>query len=217
MSSSNTPLNLYLGQSSLSGCETNDDNKQELLNIKNYIIQQNMNLNVANKELTIENVKLSKTLDEKEDEIDNFETQLRYIKGELKNFIQLRENAEYITKLTIMKEKNITELLNNYNSLFLYMTIFLLVYKLLSLTVSFVLNYNNMFDFYNSVSLECMTFISIFYLPEMLFKKYSYFYLKLNTLKKQNWSLNEEIKNKKDDNKQIEDSNDFISKYIDNI
>jgi len=68
-----------------------------------YIILQNDSLHVMNKTLTCTINEVQSDLVEKESEIESQETSIRYMKGEMKNFVELREMEKRITEITIAK------------------------------------------------------------------------------------------------------------------
>lgn len=216
-SAANTPLNLFLGQSSNASNTEDVDAKNELMNIKNYIIQQNTSLNDTNKSLISENTSLTSKLEAKEDEIDTMETQIRYIKSELKNFVELRELEQCITNLTIKKESKTKDMCDEYRKLLLFSVVFTCVYKIFNILAMFTISYNDVFNLDNVIFIDFVYLFSTFCLPEFLMKKYSNFSSKIKTNKQCIDNILETIKDKKEEMKKIEDSNSFIVKYIDNL
>jgi hypothetical protein len=217
-SATNTPLNLFLGQSSTASNTAEDaDTRNELMNIKNYIIRQNTSLNESNKNLISENASLTLQLESKEDELDTMETQIRYIKNELKNFVELRELEQCITNLTIKKESKTKDISKEYRKLLLFSIVFICVYKIFNLITLFTFAYNDVFNLDNVILIDFVHLFSIFCLPECLMHKYSNFYSKIKTTKQCIETIVESVKVKKEEMKKIEDSNSFIVKYIDNL
>lgn len=82
----------------------NDRAKSELFGgdkpdvAKHYLIIQNDSLHIKNETLVKENAELSSERDECLEEQDKLEVNLRYMRGEMKNFVELRNMEKLITK-----------------------------------------------------------------------------------------------------------------------
>lgn len=182
---------------------------------KHYLILQNDTLHAKIMALEQEHITLTKELEAKEDELDTFDEQSRYIKGEIKNFVELRRMADEITHLTEEKE-DISDLhLKNVQAVANRLTMFIFVNKIFVLACFALLHYMDMFSIYMVLTCEFVNVMNscIATLTTPLDMKHMADLRR--GYKNEKTLLEEEIKKLKNEIKKTDESNDFISKYID--
>ena len=92
----------------------NNDNINNAINLSTtHIIEQSVKLNHENVEMHIKIKDLEKCLEIKDDEIDKFENQMRYLKGLLNNLNEIRLEYKVLNKLYINKSSNYLKISKN--------------------------------------------------------------------------------------------------------
>lgn len=183
-----------------------------------YMISQNDVLHVVNNELVKCNTLLRKEVEDKDNEVDNMDERVRYIRGEIKNFVGLREldkakcvlmadnckHNEHILRLNI-RYIRILVLLFLANMVISWFVVLLLYYYASLTVVSFVATVTMVMS-----STTYTTYIGC----DIGYNAYTKCGLHMTKTINCNKSRISEI------DKEIlttEASNDFISKYIDSI
>ena len=181
---------------------------------KHYLILQNDILHAKIMALEQEHITLTKDLEAKEDELDSFDEQSRYIKGEIKNFVELRRMADEITHLTEEKEDAYELQLKNIQAVVNRLTMFIFVNKIFMFSCFGLLYYMNMFTVYMVLACELVNLMNscIATLTTPIDLKYMADLRK--GYKNDRKLLEEDIKKLKHEIRKTDESNDFISKYI---
>lgn len=182
---------------------------------KNYIIFQNDTLQKKNYELEKEKSEILKRSEEFECEVDKFDEQLRYIRGELKNFVELRLMEKQIADVAESKEKDVAMQLSESTKSLKRLILSLCVSKSLSMVIGILRIFNYDFSF---GSLGLLT-------GDILFTSYVFLYYftgeklkcESNPFDLRQKQFEQKIKELKIKIKELDDSNDFIGKYIDNL
>ena len=182
---------------------------------KHFIIVQNEILTSKSDRLTDENSKLLKEIEEKDNEVDKMEVQLRYIRGELKNFVELRKMADAITTHVENIETKTKDQLDKWVKFIpRFLTQFVLN-KTLSVINCILLWYFNKLTIPFIITTELVTTITTVIVTGISpidikdYKKGFLQYTETHSV------ATEEVKKIKDEMKRTDDGNDFISKYID--
>lgn len=206
-------VNFFLNESNeerVFGNEKPDPNKH-------YLILQNDILHAKIMALEQEHITLTKDLEAKEDELDSFDEQSRYIKGEIKNFVELRRMADEITHLTEEKEDLSDLHLKNVQAIVNRLIMFVFVNKIFAISSFALLYYMDMFSIYMVLACELVNVVNscIATLTTPLDFKH------MSDLRKgykdERRMLEDEIKKLKSEIKRTDDSNDIISKYIETL
>ena len=182
----------------------NDCAKENILkdssSYERYIILMNENLQNENKELNVTIKNLEKQISEYEEEVDKYDVSKRYTKGLLKNLVELERLRNRISE---NNEKMYSNIKDDFNKIYKNNKFYLRLYELITLVifaVLFEINIIELFDF-----ILFMNFIIInFYIFERI-------NIKMKDVK---CIENDELYIKI---KKINDSQDFLNDYIDNI
>lgn len=157
--------------------KNNDNIDSNIYNeFKDYIIQNNIILQKENKDYLKQLSDRDQSLLEKEEEIDKFDTRIRYLKGLLQNMNELKKYYKELTKNIEQKQKIVQELHNKNKKNFTD------IYKLLLLTniTTFILP----FYYINCYVLIIQTFYIIGILFTISRVKQKYLDIKLITQEK---------------------------------
>lgn len=185
------------------------DSKEE------YLITDNIQLREQIINLNKENIDLKHLNEIAEDEADKNDERLRYIRNELKNFaekdIMLKKLLE-LSKKEKSSQLKIQEVNNDYDK---KLKQFILLVRIISSSGIFALWYFNKLNIVTILINELSSHLNCFYFfglfdtqnKENLLNNY---YLNIK-------SVNEQIKKIQTEIKEIEYSNDFITKYIDGL
>jgi len=215
MSSEKHNISLYLNT---------DEMKQQLTGSKStasssekYIIHQNDCLQVNNIELRDKITKLQEEFNALEEEADGHDERTRYMRNEMKNFVELRNMTnEVLTifeqkyKVSELKYKTISELLMSLRN-------FMIINRTLSITSGLFLWYFDKFNIWSLLASELisgMSTCSVTQLLPMDFKKTKKL---LDSYQTQLKEFDNKIMSKKKEIKETDVSNDFISKYIESL
>lgn len=212
---SNTPLNLYMNKPGNDLGSLND--KEEFNLIKLHLVNQNIELTNENKEFIKKHTKMQAEIDEKEEAVDTHENQLRYIKGELKNFVQLRELSEHIHRIYKLKQETYKVFFKQIRNAAALTGACVLGYKFWSIAATFLLHYTDTIVYetvFDYIFVDNLLFSSFMCIPTA---KLTSFVEAFNMFSIKNTRFDNEIKSVEKEIKEIEDGNDFISKYIDNL
>lgn len=182
-----TVNNIYLNSETVKNKVFKDSTPQT-----RYIILMNDTLQSENRNLNNRIAELEMKQNEMDEEADKNDTSKRYIKGLLKNLVELEKMRDEISKIS----KNITHnIKNSYNKLLNIVTIIIMII-ILSPIIYF--NYYQLFSIITLIFYFVKNKLKITICPE--------FY-------DENKKINEiEIEIKK-----IKDTQDFLSEYIDNL
>lgn len=182
---------------------------------EDYLICDNVQLREQISKITNENIHLKNLNETAEDEADKNDERMRYIRNELKNFVEKDIMLKKLVELN-NKEKishfRIQEVYEKYQK---KLKQFLFIVRIVSSAGIFALWYFNKLNILTILSNELSSHVNCFYLvglfdtqkKNILLNSY---HLNIKTIREQIKKIQEEIK-------EIEDSNDFISKYIDNL
>lgn len=204
-------INVYL-----SNQETNKkisdmkiDNKEE------YLICDNVQLREQINKITKENTQLKILNETAEDEADKNDERLRYIRNELKNFAEKDIMLKKLTELTNKEKKSQVKIQEVYENYQKKLKQFLFIVRIISTSGIFALWYFNRLNLLTILSTELSSHINCFYLVGLFDTQknnnlLNSYHLNIKTIREQIKKIQGEIK-------EIEDSNDFISKYIDNL
>ena len=184
---------------------------------KHYIILQNDTLHKKIYELEKEKNEIQKICDEFEQEVDKYDESSRYMRNEMKNFIELRKMEQEISVLFEDKYKEYQyhhlKLLNLAKTIIM----FVIFFRFLDSAILYFILYTGYDD--NVVLFYVADLINILNLI-----CYGLFGQEVKTaqicIKCFNINidvLDKTIKQKREEIKKTDDSNDFISKYIDNL
>lgn len=184
---------------------------------KHYLILQNDTLHAKIMALEQEHITLTKDLEAKEDEIDTFDEQSRYIKGEIKNFVELRKMADEITLLTEEKEEISELLFKNVNNVVHRLGMFILVNKIFVLLTFGLLYYMDMFSIKMVLSCEFIHFINSCIATLTTPQDLKYMADLRKEHRQERRTLEDDIKKLKSEIKRTDESNDIISKYIETL
>lgn len=179
--------NIYLNSETVKNKVFKDSTPQT-----RYIILMNDTLQAENRNLNNRITELEIKQSEMEEEADKADTSKRYIKGLLKNLVELEKMRDEISKIS----KNITyNIKNNYNKLLNTVTIIIMI---LIFTPIIYFNYYQLFSI----------IILIFYLVKNKLKL---------TICPEFYDENKKINEIEFEIKKIKDTQDFLSEYIDNL
>jgi hypothetical protein len=182
----------------------NDSIKENILkdssSYERYIILMNESLQNENKELNTTIKNLEKQIADYEEEVDKYDVSKRYTKGLLKNLVELERLR---TKISENNEKMYSDIKDDCNKTFKNNKFYLRLYELITLVICSVLFEINFLDLFQFILF--MNFIIINF----------YAFEKINIkIKNVKCLENDELYIKI---KKINDSQDFLNDYIDNI
>jgi hypothetical protein len=207
-------VNVYLTESSDRQRVYGDDKPDPH---KHFIIVQNESLTHKANLLTTENQRLQKDFDEKDDEVDKMEIQVRYMRGELKNFVELRNLADKITSAT---ERKGTHMSKQYDKTSEFIPRFLTQF-VLSKSLSFInciaLWYFDKLTIPHIFTTELVTIISTTAITGVSPRDISNHKKEFEKYTTSQHVLTNEIKKIREEVKRADSGNDFISKYIDSM
>ena len=195
----NRSLNFYLNDETAdnrvfgsSDISTSDANKH-------YIILQNDTLQQKCYELEKQKNEIQKICDEFEEQVDTYDESSRYMKNEMKNFIELRK-MDHTELLDILKT----------------VILFVIFFRLIDSIIMYFIIYTG----YDDLLLFCIA--DLINISNLIC--YGLFGQEVKTAKNciETFNINinmldKTIKQKREEIKKTDDSNDFISKYIDNL
>ena len=182
----------------------NDLTKENILkdssSYERYIILMNETLQNENKELNITIKNLEKQISEYEEEIDQYDTSKRYTKGLLKNLVELEKMRNRISE---NNDKLYSQIRDEHNKIYKNNKFYMRFYELITLIIFSV--------FYEIKIIELIHFFIFMFFIIINF----YMFEKIN-------KKIEDIKCVENDDllikiKKINDSQDFLNDYIDNI
>ena len=189
--------------------------KEEPVIYKDYIISQNQLIHSNISELTLKNTELQNEKTVLEDENDHYETSTRYMKNEMKNFVELAKMHGDVRILSGKTTDLYSELKATNDALIKRMAVFLLMSKGVFCMVSMINWYSGWVIPSTSFDLATCAFLAVC--------------LRLTPRSISDWTkknadnlaevnkINAESKKILDTIKKTDESNDFISKYIDNL
>jgi len=215
MSSEKQNISFYL---------TNDETKQKITgdnsnmsSSEKYIILQNDCLNAINNELREKINSMQVELKDLEEETDKNDERTRYMRNEMKNFVELRIMTNEVLsmfenkyKVSELKYKTIIEL-------YKCLINFIFFNKILSLGGRFVLWYFDRFNLVSVLITEIISGVSAAYATKLspgVLKKTKKL---LESYETQTKKFDSDIMEQKKNIKVTDDSNDFITKYIDSL
>jgi hypothetical protein len=166
-----------------------------------YIISQNRKFQQEIKFVTIENISLTKNVDESEHELGRAERSNTHLKGLLKNFHAIAEDRKIIAEKQESIARNHIMDVNDYVKDFNFLMKVILAFSVLYLAIMFMMTTIMVFI---SCAIMIGTFLYVFYL------------LSLFELSK-NSNIHAVIREKKAEIKKTEESLDFIHEYIESI
>ena len=188
-------VNIYMKNDSIKDNVLKDSSSYE-----RYIILMNESLQAENKELFNTNKKLEKQISEYEEEVDKYDISKRYTKGLLKNLVELERLRNRISE---NNEKMYFNMKDDFNKTYKNNKYYLRLYELVTLLIFAILYEINIIELLQFILF--MIFIVInFYMFEKINRKF-------NDIK---CIENDELYIKI---KKINDSQDFLNDYIDNI
>lgn len=188
-------VNIYMKNDSVKDNILKDSSSYE-----KYIILMNESLHYENKELNIAIKKLENQISDYEEEVDMYDTSKRYTKGLLKNLVELEKMRN---KISENNDKLYLQIRNEHNKIYKNNKFYMRFYELITLIIFSV--------FYEIKIIELNHFF-IF----MFFIIINFYMFEKNNKKI------EDIKCLENDDlfikiKKINDSQDFLNDYIDNI
>lgn len=188
-------VNIYMKNDSVKDNILKDSSSYE-----KYIILMNESLHHENKELNIAIKKLENQISDYEEEVDMYDTSKRYTKGLLKNLVELEKMRN---KISENNDKLYLQIRDEHNKIYKNNKFYMRFYELITLIIFSV--------FYEIKIIELNHFF-IF----MFFIIINFYMFEKNNKKI------EDIKCVENDDlfikiKKINDSQDFLSDYIDNI
>jgi len=182
----------------------NDSVKDNILkdcsSYERYIINMNENLQLENKQLILVNKNLENQISECEEEIDKYDISKRYTKGLLKNLVELEKLRNQIA---LNNEKLYLNIKDTHNKIYKNNNFYLRGYEIISLVIFGILFEINMFEL-----IQFCLFIFFIIINFFIFEKMNKKIIDIKCIE------NEELYLKI---KKINDSQDFLNDYIDNI
>ena len=200
----------------------NDDNERRVFGDekpdpnKHYLILQNDVLHAKINQLEHDFLCVTKDLESKEEEVDKMEEQSRYMKGEMKNFVELRKMAGKITDMTIKKQKCVQLRYEDEHRFFVKLLIFIITNKCLLFVSSGVMWYLDQFSISTLFISELANILTASFVTQIL-PGYKERLTKLEKYKTEERSFDLEIEKISKEIKETDESIDFISKYIDSL
>ena len=182
-----------------------DDVKNDILKgtsaHEKYIIIQNQTLQQEHRDLSLQIKELELKIKELEDENDTYDESKRYIRGLLKNLVELERFRERISDINQKIAENIKDTFQEYMKTQLRLFRFLQI--VFTVIFSIVFNFEIFDIFQFSIFLICVIISLVF--TELLF--YNFVIPKYETERKDIEELEVKIK-------QIHQTEDFLHKYI---
>jgi len=186
----------------------NDKNRDNTLKdstpYERYIILMNETLQSENRKLSSDIHELEKKINQIEEENENYDESKRYTRGLLKNLVEMEKMHSQISakyKLMFLDTKNYV---NKYFNKYVY---YFRVMECILFCLSAIIYHNNILD-----GIQFLLFFTFFISPiiftEMFFNKFNLPVYKNDI---------EMIKETEEKIKKINDSQDFLSDYIDNL
>ena len=178
-----------------------------------YILKMNEELHNSNIELRIQMQEMKSQIEDLENELDKNDASLRYMRGVLKNYVELKllykslcaKKTDY-NKFCDKELKLSDEYINNYYNMIVSCMCMFLMSMLLFMN-------------FNLISLESMLYIVIS-MVSSFGATYNYYDID-SEFKNINYNIadniTQNIKEEMKKIKEIEDGNDFLSEYINNI
>jgi len=200
----------------------NDDNERRVFGDekpdpnKHYLILQNDTLHAKINQLEHDFLCANKDLEVKEEEVDKMDEQSRYMKGEMKNFVELRKMADKITDMTVKKQKCIQLRYDDEHRFFVKLLIFIITNKFLLFVSSGVMWYLDQFSISTLFISELANVLTASFITQIL-PGYKERLTKLEKYKIEERSFDVEIEKVKKEMKETDESIDFISKYIESL
>ena len=200
----------------------NDDNERRVFGDekpdpnKHYLILQNDTLHAKINQLEHDFLCANKDLESKEEEVDKMDEQSRYMKGEMKNFVELRNMANKITDMTIRKQKCVQLRYDDEHRFFVKLLLFVITNKFLFVVSSGVMWYFDQFYISTLFISELVNILTASFLTQII-PGYKERLTKLEKYKKEERSYDLEIEKIKKEIKETDESVDFISKYIESF
>ena len=188
-------VNIYMKNDSVKDNILKDSSSYE-----KYIILMNESLQYENKELNITIKKLENQISDYEEEVDMYDTSKRYTKGLLKNLVELEKMRNRISE---NNDKLYSQIRDEHNKIYKNNKFYTRFYELITLIIFSV--------FYEIKIIELIHFFIFMFFIIINF----YMFEKIN-------KKIEDIKCVENDDllikiKKINDSQDFLNDYIDNI
>jgi hypothetical protein len=188
-------VNIYMKNDSVK-----DNILKDCSSYEKYIILMNESLQNENKELNITIKNLEKQISEYEEEVDRYDISKRYTKGLLKNLVELEKMRNRISE---NNDKLYSQIRDEHNKIYKNNKFYMRFYELITLIIFSV--------FYEIKIIELTHFIIFMFFIIINF----YMFEKIN-------KKIEDIKCVENDElfikiKKINDSQDFLNDYIDNI
>ena len=200
----------------------NDDNERRVFGDdkpdpnKHYLILQNDTLHAKINQLEHDFLCVNKDLESSEEEVDKMDEQSRYMKGEMKNLVELRKMADKITDLTIKKQKCVQLGFDDEHRFFVKLLLFIIANKFLLFVSSGVMWYFDYFSISTLFISELANILTASCLTQ-IFPGYKDRLSKLGKYKSEECSFDLEIEKIKKEIKETDDSVDFLSKYIESL
>ena len=200
----------------------NDDNEQRVFGDekpdpnKHYLILQNDTLHAKINQLEHDFLCLNKDLDSKEEEVDKMDEQSRYMKGEMKNFVELRKMSDKITNMTVKKQKCVQLKYDDEHRFFVKLLIFIIINKFLLFVSSGVMWYLDKFSIGTLFVSELINVLTASFITQIL-PGYKERLAKLKKYENEERLVDVEIEKVKKEMKETDESIDFISKYIESL
>jgi len=195
----NKDVNIYFTND-----KTRDNTLKDSTSYERYIILMNETLQTENRTLSSKISDIEKKVDILEEENDTFDNSKRYTRGLLKNLVELEKMHSQISAKHKLMFLDTKEYINKYFKKHIY---YFRVLECILICFSALIYHNNVFN-----DMEFLLFSIFFIIPivftEMIFSKFD--------LPKYSNDI-DTIKEIEDKIKKINDSQDFLSDYIDNL
>ena len=185
-----------------------------------YIILMNEELNNKNREQIEEIKDLNSQIIDLEDQSDRTEKSVIYMRGLLKNFVELKNMQISLNKLYVNKYTNNIQKLDFINKFILNLNECIKIIPVVSaiiLSLIFLMEIINLYEILMYIFIiGIIGLITIYYtkISTELFYNYNKFKCNVDELNK---TYNQQIKTLENKIKKIEDGNDFLNEYIDII
>jgi hypothetical protein len=185
-----------------------------------YIILMNEELNNKNREQIEEIKDLNSQIVDLEDQSDRSEKSITYMRGLLKNMIGVKNMVLSLNKLYTEKYKNNNQKMEFINKFLIDLNLLIRILPLVSglvLLFTFLMNIINLYEIlvlifvFGLTGLIILTYSKI---STQLFLKYDSFQSEVEELNK---DYDVQIKELRLKIKKVEDSNDFLNEFVDNI
>ena len=185
-----------------------------------YIILMNEELNNKNREQIEEIKDLNSQIVDLEDQSDRSEKSITYMRGLLKNMIGVKNMVLSLNKLYTEKYKNNNEKMEFINKFIIDLNLSIRILPLVSglvLLFTFLMDMINLYEILVSIFVFGLTGLIILTYTKIntqLFLKYDSFQSEVEKL---NNDYDVQIKELRLKIKKVEDSNDFLNEFVDNI